>query len=116
MRARRSIARGVEGKEIWGKPARWVHYHGAIEGQPYSVTLFDAPGNLRHPTTWHAREYGLVAANPFGLSYFNGAGKGAGDFRLTQGQSRTFRYGVLIHRGELSVNDIEKHYQAFADP
>jgi len=31
---------------------------------------FDNPKNLRHPTYWHARHYGLLAANPFGLGEF----------------------------------------------
>jgi hypothetical protein len=27
-------------------------------------------GSYLHPTYWHARGYGLLAAHPFGLSYF----------------------------------------------
>ena len=33
------------------------------------VAIFDHPSNPQHPTTWHARQYGLIAANPFGLNH-----------------------------------------------
>ena len=61
---------GDTGKALWGKKAAWVNYYGPIKGETCGIAMFDHPGNLRYPTTWHARDYGLVAANPFGLSYF----------------------------------------------
>jgi len=59
---------GAEGeKEIWGKPADWVDFDGTIAGEELGIAVFDSPKSFRHPTTWHARGYGLLAANPFGL-------------------------------------------------
>ena len=107
---------GVAGKAVWGKRARWVDYHGKIDDQIYGVAIFDHPENLRHPTTWHAREYGLVAANPFGLHYFDGGPKGRGEFKLQKGKSTTFKYLLVIHVGDEREADIASRYRAWADP
>ena len=34
------------------------------------MAIFDHPQNLRHPTWWQVRDYGLFAANPFGQHDF----------------------------------------------
>ena len=31
-----------------------------------TIAIFDHPGNVNYPTYWHARGYGLFAANPLG--------------------------------------------------
>ncbi len=105
---------GTQGKAIWGQAAAWVHYAGQIDQSPYSITVMDHPQSLRHPTTWHAREYGLVAANPFGLSYFQKAAKNAGDLTLKRGEKCTFRYGVYLHLGKLEASQVEEVYQRYA--
>ncbi len=106
---------GQTGQAIWGKKARWVDYWAPVEGKTLGVAIFDAPGNLRHPTTWHAREYGLIAANPFGLHDFTkGTPKGAGDFILKKGESRTWRYRFLFHTGDAKTADIDAAWQKWA--
>ena len=46
----------------WGKPSPWCDYSGTIDGAGvHGITAFDNPGNLRYPTTWHVRDYGLMA-------------------------------------------------------
>jgi hypothetical protein len=58
---------GAEGeKAIWGKRTDWVDYDGTVVGDDLGVAVFDNPRSFRHPTYWHARGYGLLAANPFG--------------------------------------------------
>ena len=57
-------------KELWGKPSDWCDYSGEIHGEKVGVAILDHPDNPRHPVRWHARAYGLFAANPFGLSVF----------------------------------------------
>ena len=57
---------GVEGKDLWGKRAKWLDYWGQIDGKTVGVAIFDSPRNHAHPTWWHARDYGLIAANPVG--------------------------------------------------
>ena len=105
---------GDTGKEVWGKPAKWILYFGSIDGKPVSVAMFDHPSNLRHPTTWMARDYGLIAANPFGLHYFLGKEKGAGKFQLKQGGDLQLRYRVEFFKGVVTPELVEKKFKAFA--
>ena len=88
---------GGSGKGIWGKKAAWVNYTGTVDGKDVGIAIMDHPDNPRHPTTWHARDYGLVAANPFGLSHFEKAGKGAGDFTIKKGDKVTWKYRFEFH-------------------
>lgn len=97
---------GVQGKEIWGKKAAWVDYSASIEGNHVGIAIFDHPENLRHPTTWHARAYGLVAANPFGLSHFENKPKGSGDLKLAKGEQIRFRYRFVFHKGDAEAAKI----------
>lgn len=91
---------GLQGTEqIWGKAARWVDYSARIDGVACGVALFDHPGNLRHPTRWHARGYSLCAANPFGLRSFTKDKTQDGGYTLAAGKRLEFRYRVLIHEG-----------------
>ncbi|MBM4063725.1 MAG: hypothetical protein FJ265_21895, partial [Planctomycetes bacterium] len=83
----------------WGKRARWVAYTAELGAVPHTVALFDHPLNHGHPTTWHARGYGLLAANPFGLAEFLRATKGAGELVLPPGAELRLRYRVWIRRG-----------------
>ena len=102
-------------KEIWGKPADWVDYYGTVSGEDVGIAIFDDPNNLRHPTYWHARQYGLLAANPFGLKEFLHDRQKDGSFIIAAGGSLTLRYRVLIHHGdfrEASVADAYRQYAA----
>ena len=105
---------GVTGKSIWGKQAKWLLYYGEIDGKPMSVAMYDHPTNLRHPTTWHARDYGLVTANPFGLHHFLGKPKGSGTFKVPSGKSLELRYGVEFFDGIATPALIEQKYKVFA--
>ena len=107
---------GVSGKEIWGKSAKWLLYQGPIDGKPMSIAMYDHPDNLRHPTTWHARDYGLVTANPFGLHHFKGMEKGAGEYEIKKGDSLTLRYRVEFFDGLSTTDEIKQHYQEFCKP
>jgi hypothetical protein len=106
---------GLRGAEAWGKPARWVAYSGPVEGAPVTVAMFDHPGNHGHPTHWHARGYGLCAANPFGLHDFTGAPRGAGDLVLPAGGDLRLRYRVWLARGAADVAAIEAAYRAWVE-
>ena len=55
----------------WGQPAAWCDYFGPTDKGMAGVAILDHPSNVRHPTAWHARTYGLFCANPFGLQHFN---------------------------------------------
>jgi hypothetical protein len=106
---------GAQGeKAIWGKPADWVDYEGMISGRPVGIAVFDSPSSFRHPTTWHARAYGLFAANPFGAREFTGDPSKDGSWSVPEGKSVTFRYRVLIHEGEFGPAEIGAAYSKYA--
>jgi hypothetical protein len=91
---------GVRDDQTWGKRASWVDYYGPVDGKTVGVAIFDHPSNPRHPTWWHVRDYGLFAANPFGLHDFEKKPVGAGDMTVASGQSITFKYRFYIHSGD----------------
>lgn len=101
-------------KAIWGKPADWVDYSGVISGKQTGVTVLDSPSSFRHPTTWHARAYGLLAANPFGLREFSRDPKKDGSWTVPEGKSILFRYRVLIHEGDFGPAEIAAEYSKYA--
>jgi hypothetical protein len=78
------------------------------------VAIFDHPGNPRHPTWWHVRDYGLFAANPFGIHDFEKKPAGTGDYRIPAGQSLTFRYRFYIHRGDASEANVGQFWTDYA--
>lgn len=106
---------GVSGKDIWGKSARWVHYQNHIGDQVFGVTVMDAPTNFRHPNYWHAREYGLIAANPFGLHDLAGLPAGSGSLTLGPGQSISLRYAIIVWNTAATADEIEKVFAKFGD-
>jgi hypothetical protein len=106
--ARLRNSEGLTGtKEIWGKPARWTDYSAGGAG----VAMFDHPSNLRHPTRWHARGYGLNAANPFALKSFTKDAGADGRYTLPAGEKLVFRYRTVIYEG---APDIERLYKDYA--
>jgi len=105
---------GDKDKSIWGKKAAWVSYWGKINDKTYGVAIFDHPANLRHPTTWHARDYGLVAANPFGLSFFQKKPKGSGAHTIKKGQSQSFHYLIVFHRGDVKEGKVADRFKAWS--
>ena len=103
----------------WGKPAAWCDYVGPVDGQTVGVAIFDHPQNLRHPTTWHVRTYGLFAVNPFGLHDFDPAlknDKNAGDHTTPEGQTTTFRYRLFVHEGGTKEAGVAEMWAAYANP
>lgn len=107
---------GKKDGAVWGKRAEWVSAFGPDpKGEPVTITIFDHPTNLRHPTWWHARTYGLFAANPFGKHDFEKLDdKTAGDHKLDSGGVLTLRYRVLIQPGEPDQAKLRSEFEAFS--
>ncbi|MDX2030889.1 MAG: PmoA family protein [Blastocatellia bacterium] len=99
-------------KEAWGTRAKWMTLSGNVRGEDVALAIFDHPKNPTYPTYWHARGYGLFAANPFGAKEFT---KGATtlNYTLQPGQAATFRFRILVHSGKLSKEQTEALYQQF---
>ena len=106
---------GDKDKGAWGKRASWVNYFGEDRaGNAIGIAMFDHPASFRHPTWWHARDYGLVAANPFGVNHFEGKPDGSGDMTIKAGETLTFRYRFLFHTGDAESAKIAEAYNAYA--
>jgi hypothetical protein len=95
-------AKGDRDNAAWGKRAPWADFHAEHGGKVYGVAIFDHPENIRHPTWWHARDYGLFAANPIGHHDFDprNTPANAGLYTIPAGGSLTLRYRVLLHSGD----------------
>jgi hypothetical protein len=109
-------SRGQRDAEAWGMFADWIDDFGPVDGETIGIALFNHPSNCRNPTRWHARTYGLLAANPFGDSEFppdSTAPKQAA-VTVAKGDQLALRYRVLLHRGDPAEADVAKAYQDFA--
>jgi Family of unknown function (DUF6807) len=104
---------GLQGDAVWGTRGRWTMLTGMPEGKPVTLAILDAPSNPGYPTYWHARGYGLFAANPLGARVFT-EGKQSLDASIAAGASLSFRYRILILDGKATAADIESAWKAFA--
>lgn len=91
---------GKKGNDAWGTRARWCVLFGTKDHHPVSIAVIDHPHNPGYPTYWHARDYGLFAANPLGQAVFS-KGKESMNLKLKPGDSVTFRYMVILSTGKV---------------
>jgi hypothetical protein len=105
---------GVRGTDAWGTRAAWVRLAGTVGDSDVAVTLMDHPDNVAHPTGWHARGYGLFAANPLARSVFTD-GEERLEFALAAGESTTLRYRLALDDGVPASDDLDERHAAFAD-
>lgn len=104
---------GVRDGATWGKRAKWCDYYGPVNGQTVGIAMFDHPKNPLFPTWWHVRDYGLFAANPFGVHDFEKKPAGAGDLKVPAGSSITFRYRVFFHSGNEVDAKVAEQYESY---
>ena len=107
--------------EGWGKRAPWCDYHGPVNNTIAGIAVMDHPGNYCYPTYWHVRNYGLMTANPFGLSYFHSATSDPdpdfdGSHTLQKDEVLKFRYRVLVHAGDTRSADVAGQYHHYINP
>lgn len=113
-------SRGDRDAVTWGKRAEWVDYIGPdASGKTVGIAMFDHPSNLRYPTHWHSRTYGLLAANRFGTDHFDAKlqkAKGiscrphgdqcpacnsrGGDYTIPANDSLKLRHRIYFHHGD----------------
>ena len=105
---------GVNEGDLWGKRAAWCDYSGPVNGRTVGVAIFDHPRSFRHPTYWHARDYGLLTTNPIAVSTFEGGP--SGEHLLPSGESLTFSYRVYVHRGWASEAGVAEQGRLYAHP
>jgi len=104
---------GVNEEECWGKRANWCDYYGKVDNVLVGVSIFDHLDNLRYPTWWHIRNYGLMTANFFGLSDFYGDKKISGTYILPAYQELKLYYRIYIHSGDTQTAKVREKYLNF---
>ncbi len=107
-------SKGITGSKVWGTRGRWMKLSGEVNGEKVAIVIFDHPGNPGYPTYWHARGYGLFAANTLGAKVFSN-GKEEMNFSLNKGDSATFRYRLAVFSGNPSaeeINAMAKKYES----
>ena len=129
-------SRGNRNTDAWGKRAEWADFSGPdASGKTVGIAMFDHPDNLRFPTHWHARTYGLLAANRFGTDHFDpkfakprtvscrpyghecpACNSRGGDYTLGAGQSLTLRQRLYFHHGDSEAAEVAKHYREYSQP
>jgi hypothetical protein len=97
----------------WGKRADWLDVSGRFGGTAGGVAVLDHPDNPRFPTYWHARGYGLLAANIFGVKSFTKSDAADGSLKLNRGQTLHFRYRVILHGGDTASAGLPDLYRAW---
>lgn len=81
---------------VWGQPAAWCDYSGDVDGESVGITVAGHPENFR-PCWWHARDYGFMAANPFGRQAMQ---QGEPSRVVVEpGDTLRLRFVVVVHDG-----------------
>jgi hypothetical protein len=96
---------GVTGGKVWGTRARWMKLASEIKGEEVAIVIIDHPSNVGYPTYWHARDYGLFAANTLGQKIFS-KGENELNFSLKKGESVTFKYKLVVAAQNLTDDAI----------
>ncbi len=105
---------GKTGDAVWGTRGRWTMLTGKVGREAITLAMLDHPKNVGYPTHWHARGYGLFAANPLGLDAFTG-GKEKLNFTLEPKQSVTFQHRLLILSDAIKPDRLEAQYKRFTE-
>ena len=99
------------GVAVWGKTADWCDYSGPVQGKFAGITIMPQRDNFR-PCWWHARDYGFVAANPFGRAAFK-AGP-LSKIVVSPDAPLRLRFGIFVHSiGSEQDVDLGAAYQDF---
>ncbi len=107
-------SRGRVDKAAWGKRAAWIDCHGPIDGRTVGIAILNHPSSFRFPTYWHARTYGLLTANPFGVHDFTSGKRSDGQYTLPSGETLTLRYRVLFHRGDERQAGVSEAFSVYS--
>jgi len=104
---------GKTGDDVWSTRGRWTMLTGKIGDEPLTIAIIDHPKNPGYPTYWHARGYGLFAANPLGQKVFSN-GRETLNFTIEPHASASFRYRIVVLEGTATPDRTEREYNAFA--
>jgi hypothetical protein len=104
---------GKQGDQAWGTRGRWCALTGNTGGREVTIAIFDHPGNPNYPTYWHARGYGLFAANPLGQHIFDPKAPEL-DYTVEKNQNVTFTHRILLLPRAPVPGEMNRDADAFA--
>jgi len=105
---------GLKGPAVWSTRGRWCSLTGHDPaGHTVTVGILDEPKNPGYPTYWHARGYGLFAANPLGASVFDTKAPKF-SYTIEKGKTVTFKYRVVLFDHAADKAEMDKEADAFA--
>ncbi|NYF80278.1 PmoA family protein [Granulicella arctica] len=104
---------GKQGDAAWSTRGRWCILTGTTADHTVTIAILDHPENPNYPTYWHARGYGLFAANPLGQHIFDPKAP-ALNFTLEQGKDVIFRHRVMLLSGASTPATMNKEADNFA--
>ncbi|MGI6206814.1 MAG: PmoA family protein [Anaerolineae bacterium] len=107
---------GTNEKETWGKKAQWCDYSGPVMDRWVGIAIMDHIDNVRYPSEYHVRNYGLMTANPFAWHDYKADASLDGSLYLEAGKDLVFRYRLLIHRGDAQLGNVAARYHDFINP
>jgi hypothetical protein len=108
-------AEGIKDGAAWAKRSAWVDYYGTVEdGETLGIAVLNHPSSFRFPTYWHVRDYGLFAANPFGVHDFEGKTEKTGEHKMQKGDSFSLHYRVLLHQGDAESAGIDETFKSWS--
>lgn len=90
----------------WSRRAHWMDYCGPVGDETAGFAVFDHPDNLRYPTAWHVRGYGLFAANCWMVW---------DDHLCAADSETTFRWRVVIHAGDTQEAAVADRFLDYVD-
>lgn len=101
---------------VWGQLSGWNDYSGKVGDTAAGIAVF-ADAKNPHPSAWHTRAYGLMAANPFGREKSGyPSQKGKTDLvKLAKGDHLKLRYAIYTHTGDATSGGVAEAYKAFSD-
>ena len=97
----------------WGQRAAWLALQGPVKDKLLTIAIFNHPESINFPCFWHARGYGLTAANPFGRKAYTRGAEEPLEHTLQPGESVTFKARLLIQPGKLSKAQLDAAYEDY---
>lgn len=96
---------GLRNAEADGRRARWVAVSMPIEGRegPAGIAIMDHVANPEHPVPW--RVDGQLGICPSCCI--------AGEWKLAQGRSRSFKFRLLVFCGQIKASVVERSWKSF---
>ena len=104
---------GTKGVAVWSTRGRWCSLSGHTGDHKATIAIIDHPKNPGYPTYWHARGYGLFAANPLGRNIFDPK-QPAFNFAIEKNQTAVFNYRVILYSRDASMDELDREADAFA--